>query len=216
MRKTSLLLILLLAAAIAAIFYYSRKSSVKNNKTKTPAAAFAIIKKDDHQLKKLQQKAKELKLFAKKNNYETSVYFLVDMSVHSGKFRFYIYDANADTVKATGLVAHGSCNTKYLAEPVFNNTIGCGCSALGRYRISYAYKGQFGNAYKLIGLDSTNNNAFARNVVLHAWDYPKDEEVYPEYTCNSLGCPMVSYAFLNKLSAEIKKAKRPVLLWMFN
>lgn len=214
MRKTGLLLILLFAAAIAITFYYPHKSS-NNNKNKQPASVVNIINRDGHQLKKLKIKAKELKLFAKKNNYETSIYFLVDMSMHSGKYRFYIYDAVQDSIKAAGLVAHGSCNTKYLADAKFDNTVGCGCSAVGKYRVSYAYKGQFGTAYKLIGLDKTNNNAFERNIVLHAWDHPGDEEVYPRTICNSLGCPMVSYAFLNKLNIEIKKAKRPVLLWMF-
>jgi hypothetical protein len=39
---------------------------------------------------------------------------------------------------------------------------GCGCTALGKYKIGDKYKGRFGTAYKLLGLDSSNNNAFKK------------------------------------------------------
>src|ERR1700754_3798832 len=34
--------------------------------------------------------------------------FLADMSIHSGKNRFFVYDLKSDTVLRAGLVAHGS------------------------------------------------------------------------------------------------------------
>lgn len=64
---------------------------------------------------------------------------------------------------------------------------GSGCTSLGKYKIGGAYQGQFGLAYKLYGLDSTNSNAYQRNVVLHAYDRVPDNEVYKEI-CQSSGC----------------------------
>lgn len=65
-------------------------------------------------------------------------------------------------------------------------------------------------------LDSSNSNAFQRTIVLHAYDCVPDEEVYPQPICNSLGCPMVSYKFLEELTSIIAKSRTPILLWIFN
>lgn len=73
----------------------------------------------------------------------------------------------------------------------------------------------FGKAYKLHGLDSSNANAFQRLIVLHGYHAVPDEEVHPFPIVNSLGCPMVSYRFLEKLSAIIEEEKKPLLLWMY-
>jgi hypothetical protein len=164
---------------------------------------------------KLQSQASKGKAFARNNKLSTDYAFLIDMSQPSGRYRFFVYDFKKDSILEKGLVAHGSCNTRYLEHATFSNTPNQGCSSLGKYKIGYSYKGQFGKAYKLHGLDSTNSNAFKRFVVLHAYDCVPDKEVYPQPICNSLGCPMVSYAFLGKLMGYIQKAKQPVLLWVY-
>lgn len=164
--------------------------------------------------KKIKQKAFELKQFAKKNGYDTAYSFLIDMSIPSGYKRFFIYDNYLDTIINEGMVAHGSCNTTYLEEVQFSNTNGCGCSSYGKYKIDYAYFGNYGKAYKLRGLDASNSNAFERNIVLHSYSCVPNEETYPSPICNSLGCPMVSYDFLQLLMIYIKKSKKPILLWI--
>ncbi len=212
MKYFIIIIVLILSAATVYVFYKKTNTQKKEQAKKTNA-----INKEKASLeKKLKQKSVKLKQYAKSKNYDTAVLFLADYSIHSGKYRFFVYDGIKDSVIHRGLVSHGSCNTRFLANVKFDNTVGCGCSAIGKYKISYAYNGQFGKAYKLIGLDKTNNNSFERNIVLHAWDYPKDTETYPQHSVNSLGCPMVSYNFLNTLTNEIKKARRPVLLEIFN
>jgi hypothetical protein len=168
------------------------------------------------QHKKIKVKALELKKYAIERGYDTTYAFIIDMSVPSGYKRFFVYHFVADTIINSGLVAHGSCNTTYLEKVQFSNTNGCGCSAYGKYKIDYAYYGNYGKAYKLKGLETTNNKAFERNIVLHSYSCVPNEETYPSPICNSLGCPMVSVDFLNTLMVYIEDAKQPVLLWILD
>jgi hypothetical protein len=102
---------------------------------------------------------------------------------------------------------------RYHIAPSFLNTDGSNCTSLGRYRIGALYTGRFGRAYKLYGLDSTNSQAFRRNIVLHSFSYVPDAETDPYAICNSLGCPMVSPGFLQQLEPLINHSSRPILLW---
>lgn len=159
--------------------------------------------------------AKQALLFCRRHHFNTSFCFLLDMSLPSGQNRFFVYNLEKDTVVAAGLVAHGSCGQAFATRASFSNLPGCGCSAAGRYKIGQKYRGSFGQAYKLYGLDSTNSNAFERNIVLHSYDLVPDKEVYPLPICNSKGCTMVSPAFLAQLSTQLDTSPRPVLLWVY-
>jgi hypothetical protein len=160
--------------------------------------------------------SKSAKQFCKQHKYNQSVFFLVDMNIHSGKKRFFIVDMNHDSVINSGLVAHGVCGIFFSATASFSNQPECGCSSLGKYKIGNKYTGRFGTAYKLYGLDSANSNVFKRNIVLHSYYEMPDYEIYPAHVCNSQGCPMVSKTFLKALSAIIDKSKKAVLLWIVN
>jgi hypothetical protein len=138
------------------------------------------------------------------------------MSIESGKNRLFVYDLKKDSVMDAGLVAHGRCNKDWLNGRQYGNEVGCGCTSLGRYKIGNPYNGKFGRAYKLHGLDSTNNNAFKRYVVLHSYTAVPDAEVHPLPICQSDGCPMVSASFLQKLATIIDKSSQPILLYTFD
>ncbi|WP_345256664.1 murein L,D-transpeptidase catalytic domain-containing protein [Flaviaesturariibacter amylovorans] len=159
--------------------------------------------------------ARELISFARRNGYSTHIAFLIDMRLPSGRARFFIHDLVRDSVLAAGLVAHGSCNAGFLEEASFSAEPGCGCSSLGRYKVGYSYTGNYGKAFKLYGLDSSNRTAFERFVVLHAYRCVPDTEVYPESICNSLGCPMVSNRFLETAAGYLARERKPVLLWVY-
>jgi hypothetical protein len=137
------------------------------------------------------------------------------MSIESGHNRFFVYDIKNDSILLSGLVAHGSCDDGFLSEASFSNTVNSGCSSLGKFKIGNPYKGNFGIAYKLYGLDSTNNNAFKRFVVLHSYECVPEEETYPIPICNSRGCPMISPGFMEQLKPIINAAEKPVLLWIY-
>lgn len=153
--------------------------------------------------------------YIERNNYSDKYCFLVDMRLHSGKKRFFVYDLQKNTVAFSGLVAHGSCNTQFLSQARFSNTPETGCSSLGKYKVGKSYYGQYGRSYKLHGLDNSNSNAFKRAVVLHGFDCVPDREIYPRVLCNSLGCPMVSPSFFRKLSGIIDRSDKPILLWVY-
>lgn len=149
-------------------------------------------------------------------HFSTKIIFLIDMSLPSGQNRFFVYDLQNDSIIKSSLVAHGSGNSMFSFTPKFSNKKESGCTSLGKYRIGKSYSGRFGLAYKLYGLDSTNSNAFNRNIVLHSYSCVPEGETYPYPICNSHGCPMVSPLFLKNLQTLINKSNEPVLLWIFN
>lgn len=165
---------------------------------------------------KLNSRAGQLKNYAAQHGYNSNICFLIDMNIESGKNRFFVYDLLKDSVLDAGLVTHGRCNKNWLTGRKYGNDPGCGCTSLGKYKIGKPYKGKFGLAYKLYGLDTTNSNAFKRFVVLHSHSCVPDAEVHPYPICQSDGCPTVSPAFLNKLAAIIDRSAKPVLLYTFD
>ena len=155
------------------------------------------------------------KKYAGANHYNSSFCFFVDMSIASGKQRFFVYDLKNDNILKAGLVTHGRCNQNWLAGRKYANEPGCGCTSLGKYKVGNAYRGEFGLAYKLYGLDATNSNAYARFVVLHSMQCVPEKEVDPYPICQSDGCPTVSPGLLQELALLIEQSKDPVLLWIF-
>jgi len=211
MQKATRFLLILMVITLVVYYFLPRYTKYH---FPLPSAKQAS-KTKEVQLQKIKTKAAQLKRYASSNHYSTEYCFLLDMNVPSGRNRFFIYNFQKDSIIASGLAAHGSCNTNYLENARFSNAPGCGCSASGKYKIGYAYNGRFGKAYKLFGLDSSNSKAFERNIVLHAYSCIPDYEIYPQPACNSLGCPMVSYKFLGMASMLIDKSKKPILLWIF-
>ncbi|MFN3666358.1 MAG: murein L,D-transpeptidase catalytic domain-containing protein [Sediminibacterium sp.] len=157
-----------------------------------------------------------IKNFIQQQKMEDRFCFLVDLQLHNGKKRFFIYDILKDSILNAGMVTHGSCREYYLSDVRYSNQPGSECSSKGKYKIGPQYYGLFGKSYKLFGLDSTNNNAFKRSVVLHAHSSIPDKESYPNQIPNSQGCPTVSPYFLGLLSKYITQSKKPILLWVLD
>jgi hypothetical protein len=214
MKRVFLTTIILLFCFLLAggAWYYTK---IRTGKTRTTHHA-AGISASHALMKKLNSRGNQLQQYAKQHAFNTSICFLIDMTIESGRNRFFIYDMQKDSILDAGLVAHGSCNKNWLSGRQYGNEVGCGCTSLGKYKIGNAYKGKFGTAYKLYGLDSSNSNAFNRFVVLHSFTCVPDEEVHPAPICQSLGCPMVSPPFMNKLATIINRSNKPILLTIFD
>jgi len=163
----------------------------------------------------LTTRAGEVSNYAIQKGYSTKYCFLIDMSLPSGSNRFFVYDLQKRSVAYSGLVAHGSCEERFLSRARFSNVNNSGCSSLGRYKVGAFYNGKYGESFRLHGLDNSNSNAFPRGVVIHGYDCVPDEEIFPRVLCNSLGCPMVSYNFFDKLSRIISGSEKPILLWIY-
>ena len=157
----------------------------------------------------------DAKDFVQRNGYSMEYCFLIDMSIKSGKNRFFVYNLETNTVLMAGLTAHGSCNTQFISQARFSNAMDCGCSSQGKYKVGSSYMGEWGKSFRLYGLDNSNSNAFKRGIVIHAHDGVPDEEIYPRVLVNSYGCPMVSHSFFAKLSKVIEGSDKPILLWIF-
>ncbi|ANH82514.1 hypothetical protein A8C56_17415 [Niabella ginsenosidivorans] len=149
-----------------------------------------------------------------KNHYNNTTVFMVNMKIPSSKKRFFVYDLKKGSIIDAGLVAHGRCGEKWLEGRKYSNEPGSMCTSLGKYKIGKPYYGRFGLAYTLYGLDSTNNKALERHVVLHAYECVPETEVDYEI-CQSDGCPMVSKGFLQKLQKIIDHSKVPILLSVY-
>jgi len=174
------------------------------------------VREQQRSLSELDRRAQEIKLYAQKNGYSSRYCFLLDMRMQSGLKRFFVYDMSNNMVAFSGLVSHGDCDENFLKTARFSNTPGGGCTSIGIYKVGRAYYGQYGKTYKLYGLQETNSNAFNRAIVLHGNTFIPDQENYPKPICNSSGCPMVSFSFLDKLSSVIDKSPKPVLLWIYD
>lgn len=159
--------------------------------------------------------AKKISNYAIENNMSTDYCFMVDMSLPSGRNRFFIYDLQKGSIIQAGLVSHGSCNETFLARPRFSNEERTGCSSLGKYKVGEFYVGKYGKSFRLHGLDNCNSNAYKRAVVIHGYDCVPDKEIYPRVLCNSLGCVMVSYNFFDKVSKIIRRTNKPIVLWVY-
>ena len=181
------------------------QSSVKEVETPAPAENTGMMR---HLADKINE-------YAVVNGYSTRYCFLVDMSLPSGRNRFFVYDCEKKSIISSALVAHGCCNKSFISRPKFSNAPDCGCTSLGKYKVGEFYHGKYGKSFRLYGLDNSNSNAFKRGVVIHGHDCVPDGEIYPRVLCNSFGCVMVSDNFFSRLSGIIQKSDKPIVLWVY-
>lgn len=165
--------------------------------------------------------AKQAKQFCVKKKMNSDYFFLIDLNVHSGLKRFCVWDFKRDTIIKSLMVSHGcskyrwsGTNTKERAE--ISNVDGTHCSSIGKYKIGERGFSNWGInvKYLLHGLESTNDNALARQIVLHGWDGVTDEEVFPNGTPEGWGCPAVSNKGMTYLDSLLSTSSKPVLLWV--
>ncbi len=166
---------------------------------------------------------KEAKVFCKDQKFNQDYYFLVDLSLHSGKNRFFVYDFKNNKVINENLTTHGSCDvgqvndTKW-KKAKFSDADNSHCSSKGKYKIGKRDSSSWGIKIKywLHGLEKTNKNAENRVVVLHSWSAISNVEVYPKYSPLSWGCPAVSNEFMKLLDEKLQQTEKPVLLWIID
>ena len=212
LKSKSLLLILLLLLSFTWLF--SSGIWKRTNLRWIKPTSSTTHERNTSSLKKLQLKAADAKSFIRQKSYNENICFLVDMSLPSGQNRFFVYNLKKDSLQNSGLVTHGRCNQLWLEGRKYGNTVGCGCSSLGKYKVGNAYSGRFGLAFKLYGLDKTNDKAFERFVVLHGHACVPETAIKDDI-CQSDGCPTVAPGFLQQLKPIIRSSSKPILLWIF-
>src|SRR5688572_7065047 len=106
-------IILLVASCTVADKSESNKLSpaekTENKKiTKTPATKKRSTEKAAKKYT-VSNRASEIAGYADQKGYSTKYCFLIDMSLPSGRNRFFVYDLEKKSVKYSALVVHGSC-----------------------------------------------------------------------------------------------------------
>ena len=186
---------------VTAGFFNTSKLNFKNENMTD-----AEIERFNYQLNEIKE------VISTDSKYNKKIAFLVDMRIKSGKNRFFVYDLVNNKILDQGLVAHGSgSETQVRGELKFSNEPNSNCTALGRYSVEKCYKGIFGKAYRLHGLDETNSNALKRAIVLHHYSaVPEQEQDY--YISRSKGCPMVNEQFFKRIEKIIDNSKSKIVL----
>ena len=167
----------------------------------------------------LHVRAGEALSYCKAKKLNTEYCILVDFSIHSGRNRLFVWDFARDTIAFASLCAHGYGMGSTASKPIFSNEPESHCSSLGHYRTGIRSYSKWGiNVhYKLHGLDTTNSNAFKRDVVLHSYGPVPEVEIYPLHLPMgySAGCPVVSDNAMRRIDSLLKAAKTPMLLWIY-
>lgn len=220
LKKNLFLFISILFLAVVGIICYcffapkKQQTAYKLSPKHTPTTASA----DAAIYAREKSFGQQIKSYISLKKYNTKYCVLVDMGQSSNQERLFLYDLVKDSIIKTGLVAHGTGSEKRDKDGnlVFSNVDGSLCTSLGRYKIGLPYKGIWGYAYRLIGLDSTNNNALKRAIVLHGHACVPDAAQTNNYPiCFSYGCPMTSPSTLQFLRKYLDKPEKPVLLWIY-
>lgn len=172
---------------------------------------------------KLTKKAEEALQFCKDNKMNTDYCILIDMSLHSGVKRFFIWNFKEKKVENSYLVGHGCGNAAWSLDetkdkPEFSNADGSHLSSLGKYRIGERGYSSWGINIKYLmhGLENTNSNALKRIIVFHSWELMSDDEVFPNGSPEGWGCPTVSNNAMKIIDKKLQSSKKSVLMWIFN
>jgi len=172
---------------------------------------------------RLKAKADSAYIYCKEHQYNPDIFLLFDAKIHSGKKRFFIYDYKHKTILKSSLCSHGCGDSLWASDktktcPVFSNVPESHCSSLGKYKVGKRGYSNWGiNVnYRLHGLEKTNSNANARDVVLHSWYDIPEEECFPEGCPEGWGCPAVSNEFMTALDSILTKNNKPILLWIYH
>ncbi len=127
---------------------------------------------------------------------------LIDMGLHSSKKRFLLIDLQAGTVTKYN-TSHGvgsDSNNDGLATS-FSNVEGSKKTSLGFYKTLYTYNGSNGRSLRLDGLESSNDNALERAIVVHGANYISNRN---STAGRSWGCPALDHAVVQTVIDKIK------------
>lgn len=103
---------------------------------------------------------------------------LADFNAPSRELRFHIVDLIGGQ-SSSYLVAHGRGSDPEHSGwlQIFSNEPNSLASSWGAYKTGEMYEGQHGRAMRLAGLDSHNNNAEMRAIVIHGADYVSENHI---------------------------------------
>ena len=120
-----------------------------------------------------QSKANEALEFCKAKRMNEDFCILIDMGIHSGRKRFFVWDFRKESIVQSFLAGHGCCDKLWgqafsKENPKFSNVESSHCSSLGKFKIGERGYSSWGVKikYLLHGLESSNSNALSRDIYL--------------------------------------------------
>ncbi|MBQ8493046.1 MAG: murein L,D-transpeptidase catalytic domain family protein [Alistipes sp.] len=163
------------------------------------------------------ERAASLYDYCRREGYNTHIALLVDLSRHSGRRRFVVWDFERGVPIFMCPVSHGSGSERSHQRSAYactSNDDGSHLSSVGRALVAERYEGSYGVAYRLDGLDATNSNLRSRCVVLHGWEHTTSRPIWPLATVGSFGCPVLSRRMMAAVD-ELLKAESRVVIELF-
>lgn len=132
--------------------------------------------------------------YAKQHNIAKGpMVVIVDFSKPSNEKRLWVYNLDEHKTKFSAYVAHGK-RSGFLNSTSFSNARSSYKSSIGFYQILEQYNSKHhGLSIKLNGLESTNNNAYKRGIVIHSAKYVDRNFIKKNHRAGrSWGCFAVS------------------------
>ena len=155
-----------------------------------------------------------LRSYCEQEGYNTHLALFVDLSRHSGRCRFIVWDFEQNRPILSSPVRHGSGSQRSHRRSAYarlSNEDGSHLSSVGRALVAERYEGSYGIAYRLDGLESTNSNLRSRCVVLHGWSYTTSLPIFPIPTVGSFGCPVLSKRVMARVDELLRNQSRVIL-----
>ena len=165
-------------------------------------------------LKHIRERKCMLRAWCYRHDYNTQIAIFVDLSLHSGRNRFVVWDFEKECPLLICPVSHGSGSPKPHKRTAYakvSNTDGSHLSSVGRALIAVRYEGRYGVAYRLDGLDASNSNLRSRCVVLHGWERTTTFPIWPIATVGSFGCPVLSRKMMRRVDELLQNEDRVVI-----
>ena len=168
-------------------------------------------------LTRFRQRAVEAAKYCRENGYNQRIVLLWDLSIHSGRRRFVVWNIAEGRAEYAFVASHGSGSRRSHVPSAYarvSNADGSHLSSVGRALVAERYVGRYGVAYRLDGLEETNSAMRRRCIVLHSWRYTTSFPVWPLPTIGSWGCPVLSQRDM-KILDKILQQEQSVVLWAY-
>ncbi|GAA4007396.1 hypothetical protein GCM10022408_19180 [Hymenobacter fastidiosus] len=141
--------------------------------------------------------------------YNPTIACYVDLTRPDNTYRFFVLNLTQRKVLLQGICLNGLTDEQGRVR--YSNEVNSNCSSRGLASIGERYRGAFGRAFRLYGLEPGTRNLRRRAVVLHSWAGVPARPT-PEHPIQSQGCPTLNPLVLDTVAGFIAHSSRPILL----
>ena len=175
-------------------------SAVNITQLKLESKQFSEPEEKDHQIfSKLNIPNLDLEVFkiaykgytrlSKEGKVKNNQLSIIDFSKSSALERMFVIDMEKMELKYQTLVTHGKSSGEEYADK-FSNTLNSNKSSIGFYLTAETYSGKHGYSLKLDGMETSNNAARDRAIVMHSAAYATRDFITKHGRLGrSQGCP---------------------------